>query len=432
MGREGLEDQPGIEPDEIPEERCGYTTNYRDQPERPGDVTCWRESWDASDDGRCIWHADIEEKRIDELPDTDSDGRERFDGAILRGAELGDTGVLANKVLQGADLSGAFLRGADLNGAVLRGADLSGGDFLGSDFSGADLGDTDFREANLMSVDFTEAYLRDADLTDAELQGATFTDTVLWGADLTDADLGSADLTATALVGADLTNADLRMASFTDVDLREADLTGAAIMCTELENFEFNDGTMFGGRSRLEADADAAARVTPYLPGSVDPLRCLGRPSTGSTPLKHAELQYRGTQRILRENDFQQLPELTLREKHARRKRALAERDYWTWFKLATYRWPLGYGEQPWKVIGTAIAVIVGCALLFPLLGGTEPPPDSIWDQLYFSVVTFTTLGFGDFKPATEAARTLAGFEAFVGSLLMAFLVFVLGRRVTW
>lgn len=50
----------------------------------------------------------------------------------------------------------------------------------------------------------------------------------------------------------------------------------------------------------------------------------------------------------------------------------------------------------------------------------------------YFSAVTFTTLGYGDIQPASGAAQLLATVESFVGALLMALLVFVLGRRTTW
>jgi voltage-gated potassium channel Kch len=52
--------------------------------------------------------------------------------------------------------------------------------------------------------------------------------------------------------------------------------------------------------------------------------------------------------------------------------------------------------------------------------------------SLYFSTVTFATLGFGDIQPFTGFARAIAGIEALLGQLLMALLVFVLTRNVTW
>lgn len=42
---------------------------------------------------------------------------------------------------------------------------------------------------------------------------------------------------------------------------------------------------------------------------------------------------------------------------------------------------------------------------------------------LYFSLVTLTTLGYGDITPATSTARTLASFEAVMGQLYLAVLV---------
>lgn len=42
---------------------------------------------------------------------------------------------------------------------------------------------------------------------------------------------------------------------------------------------------------------------------------------------------------------------------------------------------------------------------------------------LYFSLVTITTLGYGDIVPATDAARLLAATEAFLGQAYIAILV---------
>ena len=52
--------------------------------------------------------------------------------------------------------------------------------------------------------------------------------------------------------------------------------------------------------------------------------------------------------------------------------------------------------------------------------------------SLYFSTVTFATLGFGDIQPIGSVARMIAGVEALLGQMLMALLVFVLTRNVTW
>jgi len=57
-------------------------------------------------------------------------------------------------------------------------------------------------------------------------------------------------------------------------------------------------------------------------------------------------------------------------------------------------------------------------------------------DFFYFSVVTITTLGYGDLSPATNIGRSLAMIEALLGQIflivLVAYLVGMLGRtRIT-
>jgi hypothetical protein len=131
------------------------------------------------------------------------------------------------------------------------------------------------------------------------------------------------------------------------------------------------------------------------------------------------------------------------------------------WPELVFMQWLFGYGERPWRVVRGALAVIVLCALGYLLLNGVElnstsghlhlrsvqlhltgddfldVPMDwtagsrlsSIGDALYFSVVTFTTLGFGDFRPVGTGARLLAGAEAFSGALMMALLAVSLAKR---
>jgi len=42
---------------------------------------------------------------------------------------------------------------------------------------------------------------------------------------------------------------------------------------------------------------------------------------------------------------------------------------------------------------------------------------------IYFSITTFTTLGYGDILPVSSAARVISGFEAIVGQLYVAIIV---------
>jgi len=105
-------------------------------------------------------------------------------------------------------------------------------------------------------------------------------------------------------------------------------------------------------------------------------------------------------------------------------------------------RGTLLYGESPWRVIGGSILFIIFTALLYPLsellqpVGG-EPITYSrildgelelILESLYFSTLTFTTLGMGDYEPI-GFGQVIATINTTLGAVLIALLVFVLGRR---
>ena len=93
-----------------------------------------------------------------------------------------------------------------------------------------------------------------------------------------------------------------------------------------------------------------------------------------------------------------------------------------------------GYGIQPFKVIMSAILIITLFAFLFMTSGisnvGIEQiTSNNFFDCMYFSTITFTTLGYGDFRPLEGWGRILAGSEAFIGAFMMALFVYTFARR---
>lgn len=51
----------------------------------------------------------------------------------------------------------------------------------------------------------------------------------------------------------------------------------------------------------------------------------------------------------------------------------------------------------------------------------------SMWDYFYFSIITFTTVGFGDLTPKMQPFfQMLVGSEAFTGVFMMGLFVFTL------
>lgn len=124
------------------------------------------------------------------------------------------------------------------------------------------------------------------------------------------------------------------------------------------------------------------------------------------------------------------------------------------WLKLVIASFIYGYGENPWYVIRFALIIIFLFAIILNFSGivysdrtnmiiefikeskGDEytlkylgPILGSFLNCLYFSVVTFATLGYGDFQPAVGASRFFVSLESIIGAITMALFVYTFARR---
>jgi hypothetical protein len=82
-----------------------------------------------------------------------------------------------------------------------------------------------------------------------------------------------------------------------------------------------------------------------------------------------------------------------------------------------------GYGERPTRIFLFALFMISAYARIFHGVDWHgKVAPDWI-DSLYFSVVTFTTLGYGDILPNTATLKLLCGSEAILGAFTMGLVV---------
>ena len=93
-----------------------------------------------------------------------------------------------------------------------------------------------------------------------------------------------------------------------------------------------------------------------------------------------------------------------------------------------------GYGERPVRILVASAIIIVLCAFFYSrsglLLWHGQPAEQSFPQGLYFSTITFTTLGYGDLHPAADGyCRLVAMIEAIAGASLMALFVVCLAKR---
>ncbi len=104
---------------------------------------------------------------------------------------------------------------------------------------------------------------------------------------------------------------------------------------------------------------------------------------------------------------------------------------------LGSMFWNLlyGYGEKPFWIFGWCGFLLLFSSFIywlskgvFQVMGNRLVLVGDYWNNLYFSVVTFTTLGYGDFRPIGKI-RVLASFEAFLGIFLIALFIFTFARK---
>ena len=102
--------------------------------------------------------------------------------------------------------------------------------------------------------------------------------------------------------------------------------------------------------------------------------------------------------------------------------------------ELALYWAAAGFGYRPLRVIGSAVSVVTAYALLYwategVVTAGGTPRHAGFWECVYFSGITFATVGYGDFIPAPHM-RLVALTEGALGVFAMGFFVVVLAKRL--
>jgi hypothetical protein len=132
---------------------------------------------------------------------------------------------------------------------------------------------------------------------------------------------------------------------------------------------------------------------------------------------------------------FVEARELTYRVQHLKMRYARQLGLSWFWQAEMYFYWlTSGFGVRPLRVFVSAVVLVLVYGLLYWAIDGVihsqGHPVAGFGDALYFSGVTFSTIGYGDFLPASHA-RLLALTEGGLDLITMSYFVVVLANRLS-
>jgi len=373
--------------------RCTYSYRHNPVKECPHQAT--------DDSVFCVFHDPVGGKDFSGMDLVETDLEE----AYLSEANLSRANLEGSNLLH-ADLSDANLANANLSWCVIERADLSGSDLSEAILSNASLRYSDLSNAKLTGADLSLANLENASLVKADLRGAE-----LYGANLSGANLFGADFRGARLYGVSLTGAkNLRYARFDETVVEEVigdRLVREGKYSEALESYN-RAIDVYLLLKKLFAEQGIYEAASRYSIGEWrvrGKIQRIAHKAIGASVEVFLPLTARFGKRWL-----------AFLEGHLR---WLANRFLW---------YTSSYGESPGRVFLTTLLVVFVYTFLYWVLGAVEGA-ESFLENLYFSVVTFTTVGYGDYVPK-PGYHLLAGSEAFLGAFMMAFFVVVLSRKV--
>ena len=268
----------------------------------------------------------------------------------------------------------------------------------------------DLSNFNLKKASLKNIYLVDATMKNCNLERTDFEDASMFGANLS---------------GSNLFKANFKNANLKNANLENCNLLGANFSETKLQN------VYWGNSYKVinELDAEKA-----YQTGDLE---------TAQEKYREAEDIYRHIKIALQAQTLgDDTGKFFIREMIARRKQHTkfsAARIGSKIIELTT-----GYGEKLRNIVFTIIGIIVICMLLYGIEGISYNGEivgffsdnfqkhgllNTLGNLFYFSVVVYSTVGFGEMLPIGPIGKSIMMFEGIAGGLVLAILIIALYKK---
>ena len=318
---------------------------------------------------------------------------------------------LSNTSLEGVNLADADLKGANLSCVCLNHANLVSARLQSANLTHAVLSHANLAHAHLEKANLAFASLEEAMLPFAHLDEANLSAANLRGARAEDSEFRRANLSYATLQKAVLASSDFRHASLVGANLEGANITAANLESTNVSLVKFDQKIFL--KTLKETGFHPIAFARRYSDLILDTtIRCKGL---------HATFCY-GSQRLklfLLDQDY--LEEM-LETRGGR---------FWcfVWWLFAD----CGRSLTRWAGWSCLFAFLYAC--LYYSLGfrhfHLQYMPRSFITALYYSIVTFTTLGFGDIVPSTNLSALIVCSEVILGYVMLGGLISIFAGKLS-
>ncbi len=312
---------------------------------------------------------------------------------------------------QGADIWNAWRK--DNSGISI---DLAGANLRHMNLENANLTRADLTEANLSFANFKKANLTFACLEGAILSFAGFQEANLIAANLENTYFEDADLEGARLAGASLKKAKLTNSSLKNAYLVDAHLDGANLSAVNFENANLSSVT-FDQNIKWKILKQTGLKIRNIWKRRYDILldttmRCKGVNATTCYGSQMFKL-------FLQDQDF-------LEEFLDKR---WGKQTFFVWWLFADC------GRSLIRWAGWSFLLACCFATIFWLLGpnsfDTQHLEFRFLTMFYYSVVTFTTLGFGDIIPRTSTAALWVTLEVIFGYIMLGGLITIFASKLS-
>ena len=265
------------------------------------------------------------------------------------------------------------------------------------------------------------------DLSNFNLKNAQLNDIYLVDAIMKDCDLSKSSLKNASMYNANLSGSNLFKANLENANLKNSNLEGCNLLGANLNNTKL-DGVTWGKGYKVinEIEAEQA-----YDKGDFE---------KSKERYREAEEVYRAIKINMQSQTLgDHTGEFFIREMVSKRKQ-------FNKFSMARIGSKIielttGYGEKLRNIVFTIIGIIIACMFLYGIQGVSYDDKiigffssdynllTTLGNLFYFSVVVYSTVGFGEMIPIGPLGKTVMIFEGIAGGLVLAILIIALYKK---